>query len=139
MNYESPIKVIYDDFVKEVTRKFDDTVIAACQNVNIVVDKEELAKALAYDRKQYEKGYQEGVKSQLRDMDWIPVSMALPGLGKEVLVTTSWGDLELACLRLCSSVFTEYEWVFTSSCIECDSEDIVAWMPLPEPYEVKEE
>lgn len=52
MSYESPIEAFIDD----VQYTFEENVVKAVQNVNIKVNKEELLKALEYDREQYEKG-----------------------------------------------------------------------------------
>ncbi len=52
MSWESPI----DAFIDDVQYTFEDNIVKAIQNVNIKVDKEELLKALEYDRGQYEKG-----------------------------------------------------------------------------------
>lgn len=51
--YESPIEIIYEN----VQTQFEDAVLKAVQKVGINVDKDELIKALNYDRGQYEKGY----------------------------------------------------------------------------------
>lgn len=54
--YESPIKII----TGKMQTRFDDEIFRAVQNVGINVDREELLKALEYDRGQYEKGYKDG-------------------------------------------------------------------------------
>ena len=51
--YESPINIIY----KNVEESFENGIIKAVQKADIIVDKEELIKALQYDRDQYRKGY----------------------------------------------------------------------------------
>lgn len=51
--YESPIEVIYQN----VQAQFEDAVLKAVQKVGINVDRDELVKALAYDRGQYARGY----------------------------------------------------------------------------------
>lgn len=56
--YQSPIKVIRE-FVDEISQETENTIlITVKQYVN--VDKEELIKALEYDRDQYEKGFRDG-------------------------------------------------------------------------------
>lgn len=55
--YKSPIEIITG---KMVTR-IDDEIYSAVQNVGINVDREELLKALEYDRGQFEKGYNEAI------------------------------------------------------------------------------
>lgn len=54
--YESPITQMLD----EMKMHYEDGVYKAVQNVGFHVDKEELAKALQYDRGQYNKGYKDG-------------------------------------------------------------------------------
>ncbi len=55
--YESPINVYFS----EVEMQFDSAVLRAVQRVGIDVDKNELVKALAYDRNQYDRGYLDGL------------------------------------------------------------------------------
>lgn len=58
--YESPISVLYNDVVEG----FESGIMRAIQQVDIVVDKEELIKALAYDRDSYRKGYKDGMRTE---------------------------------------------------------------------------
>jgi hypothetical protein len=53
MSWESPI----DTMVSDMEMKLEGEVFRAVQRVGITVDKDELIKALEYDRGQYEKGY----------------------------------------------------------------------------------
>ena len=55
--YESPINAYFG----EVETKFNGAVFKAIQSVGIDVNKDELIKALAYDREQYERGYHDGL------------------------------------------------------------------------------
>jgi hypothetical protein len=57
--YKSPIEV----FIDEMHTKIDDGVYSAVQNYGITVDKDELLRALRYDRDQYEKGYADGKRA----------------------------------------------------------------------------
>lgn len=61
MAYESPINLIMGEYRCHI----EENIFNAVQNVGVDVNKEELIKALAYDRKQYEKGYQEGYTQAL--------------------------------------------------------------------------
>ena len=54
--YESMIKAIQ----QQARVHMEDEVMSAVQRVGISVDKEELIRALKYDRGQYEKGYADG-------------------------------------------------------------------------------
>lgn len=56
--YKSPIEII----TEQIKTNYDNAIYSAVQNVGINVDREELLKALEYDRGQYEKGYKDGRK-----------------------------------------------------------------------------
>lgn len=60
--YRSPIDVI----VRETKFEFGNAVYKAVQDVGISVDKEELVKALKYDREQYYKGYADGYEAAVK-------------------------------------------------------------------------
>ena len=71
MSYESPIS-IYEIFVEDIKSQFDeqlnDQIVNAVVHVGVNVDKDELIKALGYDREQYNKGFMDGmnyVKSEI--------------------------------------------------------------------------
>lgn len=63
MSYESPITVMFHN----VGSTIDDYVITQVEEVGVVVDKEELIKALNYDRDQYSKGLEEGLRAASTD------------------------------------------------------------------------
>lgn len=54
--YESTIKI----FAGQIKTNYQDAIFSAIQNVGINVDREELLKALEYDRGQFDKGWEEG-------------------------------------------------------------------------------
>lgn len=58
--YKSPIELIYGG----PQTRIEGEVVRAVQNVGVNVDKDELIKALTYDRQQYEKGYADGARTQ---------------------------------------------------------------------------
>ena len=64
--YESPIKVyqLIDNQYSIVENKVFEVVKA----MDVNVDKEELFKALAYDRNKYEEGYEAGYKRAIKDI-----------------------------------------------------------------------
>ena len=60
-NYKSPIEIYFDHFVTEVTKDIEGQIIAKARQVcDINIDKDELIKALRYDREQYSRGYANG-------------------------------------------------------------------------------
>lgn len=74
--YESPIKII----TGQIKTNYEDEIFRAIQNVGINVDREELLKALEYDRGQYEEGFREGEKHTLRQIknllpEWLYIAI----------------------------------------------------------------
>jgi len=56
--YESPIEKIYGDIQSQIIKQDEEHIMCAVnQTIGYDVDKEELIKALQYDRDQYTKGY----------------------------------------------------------------------------------
>ena len=64
MSWESPIKVMCE----ELQTLYEDNVVKAVQKYNITVKKDELLKALQYDRAQYDKGYADGRADAMKDI-----------------------------------------------------------------------
>ena len=58
--YNSPIEKIYGELQTQIVQEDENMVMKAIREVGINVDKEELIKALQYDRNQYTKGYEDG-------------------------------------------------------------------------------
>lgn len=56
--YESPIEIIHGDLKIQL----EGEILKAVRRVGVNVEKEELLRALAYDRGQYDKGYRDGVQ-----------------------------------------------------------------------------
>ena len=62
MAYESPISVWWSDTkIEQLRDEYDNLIVRAVKNVCPNVDKDELIKALQYDRGQYEKGFADGI------------------------------------------------------------------------------
>lgn len=61
--YEAPIELIMGQLRNQV----DGEIFKAIQDINVQVDKDELTKALQYDRGQYDKGYADGYKEAIRE------------------------------------------------------------------------
>ena len=70
-NWKSPIDLTM--FTEEFATKMHDDqtgcIIEACMKMGINIDKEELLRALQYDRGQYEKGFADGIKA--RDEEYV--------------------------------------------------------------------
>lgn len=148
MKYQSPIEVIQG----EITAKIEGEIMTAIQQYDIRVDKEELIKALQYDRKQYEKGYQDAKEDYQKPEDeWVPIKFRplteeekerypeeadgiydcrLPDDGEEVLITTRWGAVCIDTFQNDGDTcyFEDHD----------DADEVTAWKHLPKPYEPEE-
>ena len=63
--YESPINLMVGDIEMQMVQKQEQTIFNAIRKCSVDVDKDELVKALNYDRNQYSKGYKDGVNDAL--------------------------------------------------------------------------
>lgn len=127
IDYKSPIEI----FHSEMEMQMEGEVLKACQRVGVQVDKEELIKALQYDRGQYEKGYQDGLNAD----KWIPVEERLPN--KEEYIKSNGKFIVTDGNRVMVLHFDVYETKqFGVPQINgfCVNEMIVYWQPLPQPY-----
>ena len=73
--YESPIEQIYKDVEYKFKEDMENKVMEAVHHFGISVDKEELIKALQYDRNQYDKGYSDGRASIVEEFEKIKEKM----------------------------------------------------------------
>jgi len=66
--YSSPIEVICGELQTQTEQEDEKMVMKATRQVGVNVDKEELIKALQYDRNQYAEGYEDGKNDVLEKM-----------------------------------------------------------------------
>lgn len=73
--YESPVELITKNVEHKITQQTDDFIMSEItQQLSVRVDRDELIKAMKYDRQQYDKGFKDASKI-LRDIcscgrDW---------------------------------------------------------------------
>lgn len=63
--YDSPIEL----FTTEIQAKFENGIVESLQRFDIDVDRDELLRALKYDRDQYHKGFSDGRASGYAERD----------------------------------------------------------------------
>lgn len=123
--YKSPIDIIQTTLEAQI----EDEILRAVQKVNVIVDKEELIRALNDDRRQYEQGY----KDAMERMRWIPVSERLPAPYIPVLTCRQSFDNRPPIIKV-DKMIQGYgdalEWVDD---LHTWKTVVTHWMPLPEP------
>ena len=70
VGYESPITIYTTQLAADIAKKTDDTVLETVWKVGVDVDKDELVKALKFDRYQYEKGFRIGFEAAFAKLPW---------------------------------------------------------------------
>lgn len=120
--YEPPIEIVQHTIRDAIDKHIDDCVYKAVVRADIHVDREELIKALQYDRDQFQKGFAAGV--EWGSPKWISVEDKLPEEGKSVLVHYVDGWMPVAHL---------FNGKWYQSGGETSWLSVTHWMFLPEP------
>ena len=66
--YECPVKFNFSDIKMQTVKQQENEVYMTVQKCGVDIDKEELIRALQYDREQYEKGYEDAVRQVKEDI-----------------------------------------------------------------------
>ena len=125
--YESPIEFFTKTVAPKIAAKIDEQALEAVFQCGFSVDRDELEKALRYDRDQWRKGFADGVEHA--QPKWISVEDRLPEEFKRVLVNVrhkhnpkdGYREVEIRHWS------TSYGWHMQDNYYE-----ITHWMPLPE-------
>lgn len=139
--YECPITTYIDEAINAINQEIveQENAIAykITETIGIEVNREELIKALKYDRDQYEKGYADAKA----EMKWTKVEDGLPDLHKDSLLThrkrsdevmckiKADEDLINSCGYLVEDMDGHKEW--QTDCYMADGDEVTAWMPIP--------
>ena len=118
--YESMIKMIAGQIQSEIE---NDLMVKVSQTVGYEVDKDELIKALQYDRKQYEKGYNDGLKAD----KWISCKEKMPEEDISILICSYRGTVSKATYNSDMGYF-----YIADSDLYYNELDITHWQPLPQ-------
>ena len=118
--YEYPIKVTYGQANTTIADEIDDHILYRVNlEIGVDINKEELIKALQYDRDQYTKGYEDGKREGMST--WISYSQQIPEKSDNYLILTKDGQVDM-----------DY---FQFGCMWDDyGDDVVAWLPLPKSW-----
>lgn len=69
--YKSPIEIVQENHLKDLIEKVDGYIIQEVVRIGVSVDKEELIRALKYDRDQYNAGYDDGRRDAVIHGQWV--------------------------------------------------------------------
>lgn len=142
MDWQSPITV---NVTEEFAKKIEDDLVSCVVNYGFNVDKDELAKALAYSKESYERGFRDAMAQCSMEPDncrWYNAKKCVPPEDTTLLVTILKTDESIglkqpytaeAVYIAGSYIGRNYlggHFVYTS--------DIVAWMLYPKPYAFEE-
>lgn len=107
MSYESPITVFVEQAVREIDDRQTEYAVQCVNKMGIDVNKKELIKALAYDRGQYWRGFQDGVRHgiQLGKLDVLHSLMVDLNVAENCLDCPRWdgrckGHLSWLCRKI---------------------------------------
>lgn len=123
--YKSPIDIFYG----QIETQIEGEIMKAVQKVHINVDKDELLRALQYDRGQYKKGYDDAIAELEAKSKWIPVTERLPeSEGKYLCLWryTNEDETTMDVLRFDGTGFPWENFCWKGQHI------VTHWMPLPE-------
>jgi len=160
-DYESPITLQIRKIAEQIEEQRENQITATIsEQMGVIVDKNELKRALAYDRDQYRRGYEDGWRARSNDVpQWIPITYRpmteeektklfikygegavyenmkafdcpMPDDGQKVLLSTKWGIwMDIGDNDIDGEGFICYGLEERG-----DFDNVLAWMPLPEPY-----
>lgn len=115
-------------FSLAISHGIDEATMNAFVNVGVTVDKEELLKALQYDRNQFAAGFKAGKKAA--QPKWISVEERLPEEdGRCVLcaVKDYWG------VAVCEGYYSKVSNRIWPNDQDCALGKVTHWMPMPTP------
>ena len=75
--YKSPIEIFESpihDVIQQMNEEKENYIYQCVADIGVNIDKEELLRALQYDREQYEQGYRDGIQAN----KWISANERLP-------------------------------------------------------------
>lgn len=89
---------------------------------------EEIQKMQDLEQAELDKAFELGKQAAQPEPQWISCKDRLPEVNESVLVTTEWNDISIAW-RIGID-----EWFIHEGSTNATTDDLAAWMPLPEPW-----
>lgn len=129
MSYRSPVEVAITQLRMEQEKKVEEFIFSAIQELEITINKEQLIKALRYDREQYKQGYEDGYEDGYDADKWISADgISRPDECGFYLVCAK--D-EIGYSHIRTAYYTTFGW---------GNINVTHWQPLPAPpKEVEDE
>jgi hypothetical protein len=90
--YESPISLSYEDIMKDIVERQEGYIVECIHKVGVDVNREELVKALSYDRNQYNKGYADRDAEIVRCKDCLEFKYCLHNEHNDPNGFCAWGE-----------------------------------------------
>ena len=146
MSYVSPIKIGYaaepeegwtDKIGKYIAGEVDNLVLESCVKVGCHVDKDELEKALRYDRDQYSKGYADGKRDAAPR--WHRVEEELPSEFQYVWAACKMNGRENWTIETVYDPYLSCPWGYNIPVLESGKAVVYAWMDRSAPEPPKED
>lgn len=160
-DYESPVTLQIRKIAEQIEEQRENQITATIsEQMGVNIDKDELKRALAYDRDQYRRGYEDGWRARSKDvLQWIPIRMRtmteeektklfikygvdavdedmkvfdcpMPDDGQKVLLSTKWG----IWMDIGDNDIDGEGFICYGLEDHGDFDNVLAWMPLPELY-----
>lgn len=141
--YEPPILGAINQMVNNIQEQRDNAIMVQIrEQIGVNVDKNELIRALNYDRNQFNEGYRKGYRDATEKYEeadrWIPVGERLPNCNGVYNVTRKLNEGEIIYFISDASYFDGQNTWHADTGINHGRPyltDIIAWKPLPKPYE----
>lgn len=141
--YKSPIEVMIERINGQIEYEARNAVYKELRRIDVEVDKNELIKALRYDRGQYEKGYFDGYNNGRKTNEWKKITYKVDEYGSLVFDENQPPFNEFVnvycpennCVYTAYWSYSDREWkipsVTTNETMRLEA--ISHWMPTPKP------
>ncbi|MBO5971243.1 MAG: DUF551 domain-containing protein [Clostridia bacterium] len=139
-DYESPVTVQIRKIAEQLEeQRENELILKISEQMGVNIDKDELTRALAYDRDQYRRGYEDGWRARSKEVpQWVPVENALPEDMQRVLIWFEYyryGDFNCMYQTYGFGYVCDGKWSpFINGETGWQDYRVIAWQPLPEPY-----